>query len=59
MNFFALTVEEGAKTIIHLAAINGTKNFYNNPDKFLDILLTGGYSILKFAHKKKIDNNDK
>jgi nucleoside-diphosphate-sugar epimerase len=44
------------KTIIHLAAINGTKNFYNNPDKVLDILLSGGYSILKFAHKKKIDN---
>ena len=28
------------KTIIHLAAINGTKNFYNQPDKVLDILLS-------------------
>lgn len=44
------------KTIIHLAAINGTKNFYNQPDKVLDILLSGGYNILKFAHKKKVDN---
>ena len=44
------------KTIIHLAAINGTKNFYNQPDKVLDILLIGGYNILSFADKKKVKN---
>jgi nucleoside-diphosphate-sugar epimerase len=49
-------VNNEIKTIIHLAAINGTKNFYNKPDKVLDILLAGGYNILKFAHTKKVDN---
>ena len=49
-------INKKIKSIIHLAAINGTKNFYNKPDKVLDILLTGGYNILKFAHKKKVEN---
>jgi UDP-glucose 4-epimerase len=44
------------KTIIHLAAINGTKNFYIKPDKVLDILVAGGYNILKFANKRKVEN---
>lgn len=43
-------------TIIHLAAINGTKNFYKIPDKVLDVLINGGYNILKFAHAKKVEN---
>lgn len=44
------------KTIIHLAAINGTKNFYIKPDKVLDILVAGGYNILQFANKRKVEN---
>ena len=37
-----------------MAAINGTKNFYEKPDKVLDILVVGGYNILKFAKTNKI-----
>ncbi len=47
-------IKKRIKTIIHLAAINGTKNFYEKPDKVLDILLIGGYNILQFAKKNKI-----
>jgi UDP-glucose 4-epimerase len=44
------------KTIIHLAAINGTKNFYKTPDKVLDTLIIGAYNILEFANKRKVEN---
>lgn len=49
-------IKKKIHTIIHLAAINGTKNFYTQPDKVLDVLLIGGYNILEYAHRKKIDD---
>jgi nucleoside-diphosphate-sugar epimerase len=44
------------KNIIHLAFINGTKNFYNRPLEVLEIGYLGMINIINFAIKNKIKN---
>lgn len=43
-------------TIIHLAFINGTSNFYNHPDKVLNVALKGMLSIASAVSKWNIEN---
>ena len=40
--------------IFHLAAINGTDNFYNRPIEVMDVGILGCFNILKFAKLNKI-----
>ena len=41
-------------TVIHLAFINGTSNFYNHPDKVLDVAIKGIVSIASAISKWNI-----
>jgi len=41
--------------IFHLAAINGTKNFYERPLAVLDINVTGTQNVVNFARDEDID----
>ena len=43
-------------TVIHCAAINGTKNFYNNPSLVLDVGVVGLINLVECCKGKKIDN---
>src|SRR6056300_522310 len=42
-------------TIIHCAAINGTKNFYNNPSLVLDVGVVGLINLVESCKNKNID----
>lgn len=42
--------------IFHLAAINGTKFFYQKPDKVLDVSCKGILNVIEVAKKLKIKN---
>ena len=42
--------------IFHLAAINGTKFFYQKPDKVLDVSCKGIINVIEVAKKLKIKN---
>ena len=39
--------------LIHLAYVNGTKNFYKKPFEILDIAVNGFLNILEFCKKKR------
>ena len=41
-------------SVIHLAAINGTKNFYDKPELVLDVGIRGIINILDYCKDKKI-----
>ena len=41
-------------SVIHLAAINGTENFYKKPDLVLDVAVTGTMNIINSCIKHKI-----
>ncbi len=43
------TVCKGADVVFHLAAINGTENFYNHPDLVLDVGLRGALAVVEGA----------
>jgi nucleoside-diphosphate-sugar epimerase len=43
-------------TIVHLAFINGTANFYNHPDKVLDVAIKGILSVASAISKHRIEN---
>ncbi len=43
-------------TIIHCAAINGTKNFYKNPSLVLDVGVKGLINLIDCCTNKKINN---
>ena len=43
-------------TVIHLAFINGTSNFYNHPDKVLDVAIKGILSIASAISKWNIED---
>ena len=43
-------------TVIHLAYLNGTKYFYDNPDLVLDIGIKGLVNIFDYCKRKKIKN---
>ena len=42
--------------VYHLAFINGTENFYNHPEKVLDVGVKGIINIIEFVKLKKIKN---
>ena len=47
---------KGQNYIFHLAAINGTKYFYEKPDRVLDVACKGIINIIDVAKKLKIKN---
>ena len=51
-----LAATEGMNTMFHLAFINGTKNFYENPDKVLEVGVKGAINSLDAAIKHKLKN---
>lgn len=46
---------EGVDSILHLAALNGTENFYNRPELVLDVGVRGMYAALEAARAHRID----
>lgn len=46
----------GIDTIFHLGAINGTKFFYEIPEKVLDVNIKGVQNLLEFCRKRDIKN---
>ncbi|MCG6114937.1 MAG: NAD-dependent epimerase/dehydratase family protein [Mesorhizobium sp.] len=44
----------GCESILHLAALNGTENFYNRPDVVLDVGIRGMYGALEAARRNGI-----
>ncbi len=47
---------KGNDCIIHLAAVNGTRFFYEKPDKVLDVSCKGIINVIDAAKKLKIKN---
>ncbi|WP_439497835.1 NAD-dependent epimerase/dehydratase family protein [Bosea sp. (in: a-proteobacteria)] len=45
---------KGCESILHLAALNGTENFYNRPDLVLDVGVRGMYGALEAAKRNGI-----
>ena len=39
----------GAEIVFHLAAVNGTENFYNHPDLVLDVGIRGALAVVEAA----------
>lgn len=50
------TYFKGVNTCFHLAAINGTKNFYNHPKKVLETGVEGTLNVVKQSLKNKLNN---
>lgn len=46
-----LAAVEGAEVLFHLAAVNGTQNFYDHPDLVLDVGLRGALTAVESAAK--------
>jgi len=46
---------ESPDVLYHLAAINGTKNFYERPRDVLDVNLQGVRNVVDVAHEQSID----
>ena len=46
---------EGASVVWHLAAVNGTRNFYDRPDVVLEVGLKGALNVVDAAVDAKID----
>jgi len=42
--------------VYHLAFINGTENFYNHPEKVLEVGVKGIINIIDFIKSKKVKN---
>ena len=45
---------KGCDAVYHLAAINGTRNFYEIPEKVLEVGLIGTYNVLKSVLKNNV-----
>ena len=45
---------KNAHAVIHLAYVNGTKNFYREPVKILDIAVKGILNVLECCIKNKV-----
>ena len=41
-------------TVFHLAAINGTENFYSIPDVVLDVGINGTSKLINAVNKSKV-----
>jgi len=50
------TACKNVDTIVHLAFINGTSNFYNHPDRVLNVAIKGILAVAAAISKFKIDN---
>lgn len=46
----------GIDSVVHLAAVNGTKNFYENPKKVFEVGLLGTYNIIQECIRSKVKN---
>jgi UDP-glucose 4-epimerase len=52
----ALAVEiAGFDAVFHLAAVNGTENFYNNPELVLDVGVRGAISVVNACRKANVE----
>lgn len=51
-----LEATRGMDTVFHLAFINGTKNFYDNPDKVLEVGVKGAINTLDAAMELGVKN---
>ena len=49
-----LKVVKGSDLVIHLAAINGTENFYTKPDLVLDVGIRGALAVVNACFKSGI-----
>ena len=47
---------KGCTTIFHLAAVNGTENFYNKPDLVLDVGIKGMFAVAEAAIEAGVEN---
>lgn len=47
-------ITEGTDILFHLAAVNGTENFYNHPDLVLDVGIYGMLNVLNSVEKNNI-----
>ena len=47
---------KGVNTCFHLAAINGTKNFYNHPKKVLETGIQGTLNVVKQSLENNLNN---
>lgn len=65
LKFFSVDVRDkkslidafkGCSTIYHLAAVNGTENFYNNPDLVLDVGIKGMFAVSEAAIEVGVKN---
>lgn len=45
---------KGVDSILHLAALNGTENFYKRPELVLDVGVRGMYAVLEAARRNDI-----
>jgi UDP-glucose 4-epimerase len=45
---------KGAEVIFHLAAVNGTENFYNHPDLVLDVGIKGALAAVEAAKRSDV-----
>jgi len=45
---------KGCRAVFHLAAINGTENFYTIPDKILEVGVLGMFNVVEACYKNKI-----
>lgn len=52
----ATRATEGCEVVFHLAAVNGTENFYNRPDVVLDVAVRGALATMDaaIAHKTTV-----
>lgn len=52
----ATRATEGCEVVFHLAAVNGTENFYNRPDVVLDVAVRGALATMDaaIAHKNTV-----
>jgi nucleoside-diphosphate-sugar epimerase len=51
-----LKASKNIDTIIHLAAVNGTKYFYTKPEEVLEVAVKGIVNIIDVCKKRKIKN---
>ena len=51
-----VSISKDVDVVFHLAAINGTENFYNHADLVLDVGVLGILNVLNAVEKNKIQN---
>lgn len=51
-----LPIFDGCEAVFHLAAINGTENFYNHPDLVLDVGVRGMIAVAEACNELNVDD---